>query len=106
MKSIGFLILGLVVGGGTAWFVVTKSHSTANQFHFESHISNQIKYIEIIDQKSSEALKNSLLARLACEASALENLVQQPFWEKSNRSIRLISKAKELTNGVQCGAST
>lgn len=102
MKYLGTFLVGLVLGGGLAWYMTAKSTTIANQLHYMAEMDSTIKYIEALDDGQSETVRKALRTKLACGAQAFEELLQAPFWEENGMSDALLVKSKDLTRGVRC----
>lgn len=105
MKIAFSVIFAFVLGLASSYLFLSKAFSTASQMAFEINISNNIKYLELLEQDETQVLKKSLKTSIDCMGATYKNYLENLFWEKTEYSKKLLEDLKPyIIEGSSCDA--
>ena len=103
MKIIFSVVIAFGLGLASMYLYLGNGFSTMSQISSEIQISNNIKYLELIEQGKIEPLKKLFKMNIDCMSATYENNLESFFWEKSQSSKAVMEKAKPyIISGSSC----
>jgi hypothetical protein len=102
MKYILVSLVSGLLGAGGMYLYMASSVGSALQMSYEINLSNNLRYIEILDNNNSEKLKQTLELGVSCARTQYEEGLDSFFWERSEYSEELIKKLKKYNNETSC----
>lgn len=103
MKVVFSVVIAFGLGLASMYLYLGKGFSAATQMSSQAQISNNIRYLELIEQGKIEPLTSLLTMNIDCMSAIYENNLESFFWEKSNSSKALLEKAKPyIISGSSC----
>lgn len=103
MKYIAGCIIGLLIGSFITSIVLGRAFGMSGQMTYEINMSNEFKYIEIIDSRGVEAFRNMLANHLGCIKPVYEELLDSTFWQRTRYSDDLLEKLAPYSQSAKCG---
>jgi len=100
MKFVVTTLTAFSLGLVSMYVYLGKSFSTVSQIAMENQISNDVRFIELIEQGKVDELKKKLVAFIDCNSAIYENNLDSIFWERTSFSNTLLKKAKPYTGRV------
>lgn len=94
MKTIIYAIIAFGFGLAVMYLYLGKGFSVVNQLSLEINISNNIRYLELLEQGKVEPLKEVLKRNIDCSSAEYEKNLESLFWDNSQSSQAILKQAE------------
>ncbi|WMS85532.1 hypothetical protein [Pleionea litopenaei] len=94
MKLLVTTLTAFSFGLVSMYIYLGKSFSTVSQMAVENQISNDVRFIELIEEGKIDELKKKLIVHIDCNSAVYENNLDSIFWERTSFSNTILKKAK------------
>ena len=92
------VLASLSIGAIGSYYFNAKKYIALNQISYELNISDNLRYLEVLETNGDEQLKELLVYLIECDIKNMNNMIENGSWQESTLSIKVREQYQKYRN--------